>query len=183
MRSNSIISTTFALVSVACASSQAEEVRDARNEKIDERTVAETRAVELREEARIDKIERNHDAAKNVVLTSGRFDEKSAKRVIDIHEQRSTYEAKAAARHETIGVRIKAARDKLAVLGSRAPEGLRRRLSAVEDEHMRLEPAVRDLPATAPVNWEAAAESLDYRLSELNARVKRLTVAIQDQDV
>ena len=183
MRSNSIISTAFALMGVACASSEAEQVRDARNEKIDERTVAETRAVERREDLRIGKIASNHNAAKSVVIESGRSDEAAAKRAIEIHEQRSTYQAKAVARLETIGVRIKAARAKLSVLGSRAPETLRRRLRAVENEHMKLEPSVHDLPATAPRNWEAAAESLDTRLSELNARVKRLTVAIQDQDV
>jgi len=184
MRSHPIISAALAVAATACASSsQAEQVRDAHNERIDERTVAQTQAVEDREDARIDRIKWKHELAKNDVVMYGKQDPQAAKQLILVDEQQSTYEAKVAARYETIGVRINAAREKLAILGNKAPAGLRNELAAVQREHTQLEPEVRALPAAPTTIWEESAETLDNRLAALNARVKRLTVEIENHAV
>lgn len=183
MRCNLFLNMTLAMAAACGASTQAERARDASNAQIDKRTVAQTKAIEDHEDQRIAAIERRHEIAREKVAVSGMSNQLAAKRAIKTHEQRSTYAAKAKARIDTIGVRIDAAQNKLAVLGGRAPMALRGELSAVRDQYAQLQPAVDTLSATPAVDWESAAEQLDVRLSALNARVKRLTSAIEAQAV
>jgi organic hydroperoxide reductase OsmC/OhrA len=60
----------LAAASAACAGSQAEQVRDARNESIADNTVARTRDIENHEAATVKGIEHEHDAVSGRAIQS-----------------------------------------------------------------------------------------------------------------
>lgn len=181
MRTHSFVcSLLIAAGAAACASSQAEQVRDARMEKIDEQTVASTRAIEDRQEAREDAIENRYDMAAKSVEDSNRPDESVAMKRLELAQDRAAYESKAQGRIETIGVRLRAAEQKLETLGPHAPVKLQAELELLQKERRILEKDVKDLPESPDQNWETTKDTLDDRLSNLNDRVKELTDSIED---
>jgi len=163
-----------------CASSQADQVRDARMAQIDEQTVAKTRAIEDRQEARENAIEHRHDLAAKRVEDSNRPDESAAKEQLDVVEERSAYESKAQGQIETIGVRIQAAQEKLNTLGSAAPIRMQTELQSLQRDQRQLEKDLRDLPNTPTRNWQDTRKAMEDRISGLNSRVKDLTDQIED---
>jgi hypothetical protein len=171
---------TLAIGSVACVS-QAELARHARNAAIDARTMTLTKVIENTEDERIAQITRRHEHATAELAGARMSDQAAAKLWIKAHEQRSTYEVAAAARLDTIAVRIDAARQKLGVLGDLAPGTLRNELTALELEYRKLEPVVRNLAATPAADWNTTITALNERLAELSARVSLLTAEIKDQ--
>jgi hypothetical protein len=180
MHKYSWICSVLIAAGAGCASSQAEQVRDARMAQIDDQTVAKTRAIEDRQEAREDDIEHRHDLAAKRVDASNRPDESAAKKQLDIVEDRSTYESKAQGQVETIGVRIQAAQEKLGTLGSAAPIRMQTELKALERDQRQLEQDLRDLPNTPTRTWEDTRNAMEDRISRLNSRVKDLTSEIED---
>jgi len=184
MRTYSLICSVLIVAGAACgASSQAEKARDARMEQIDQQTVAKTRVIEDRQEAREDAIEHRHDLAAKQVEAEKRPDESAAKDRLDMVEERSTYESKAQGQIETIGVRIQAAQEKLNTLGSAAPIRMQTELKAVERDHRQLEQDLRALPNTPTRTWEDSKKAMEDRISKLNSRVKDLTSEIEDAKV
>ena len=179
MRTQAIVSVMWCLCGVACASSQAEQVRDARMEQIDAQTVARTRLIEDRQEAREEAIERSYDSAKTDVDHQKRPDKEAAKDMLDLSEQRALYQSKAVARMETIRVRIDAARSKLATVPPTKHENLRRELAGVEREFQERDQQVQSFPNAPAANWEDDMEALDDRITDLNTRVKAVTDAIE----
>lgn len=181
MRKGVIVS-LLCVSATACASSQAEQVRDARMEQIDAQTVARTRVIEDRQEAREEAIERNYDSAKANVERGGQPNKEAAKDALEASEERALYQSKAVGRMETIRVRIDAARNKLPTAKLSAQEPLRRELLSSESEFQGLQQKVQNFPNAPADDWHRAMESLDDRITQLNERVKSLTAAIEDAE-
>jgi hypothetical protein len=185
MRNHLVLSIILATAGAAgCAGSQAENVRDARNETIDDNTVARTRAIENREEANVAGIEREREVTNDQIDahkdTHAAQDIKDAKQIMDTSADRATYQTKAAARVQTIGVRIDAAQQKLQALGSTAPKNDMKELESLRREHSGLVRDLKALPEVPQATWQTEHEAIDQRISELNRRVKVLTDAIED---
>lgn len=185
MRNHLVLSILLTTALAACASnSQAEKARDARNEKIDENTVERTRAIEEREQANVEGIEKERVITNNQIDaykdTHAEQDIKDAKHVMDVSAERATYQTKASARVETIAVRLDAAQQKLRALGTKAPKNNLSEIEQLRKEHSVIKRDLEALPEVPAANWEAEHEALDQRISELNRRVKLLTDAIED---
>lgn len=178
MRTNVTLCAWLA-VAGACASSQAEQVRDARMEQIDDSTVAQTRIIEDREHARNDNIDAHHELAESKLEARGGAKQEAAKQLLDVSKERATYQSRAQARVETIGVRIRAASQKLEAVGPRATVRMHEQLQALQQEHQLVQQEVIALPDASAKSWERAHEDLDRRLSDLNSRVKKLTSEIE----
>lgn len=165
----------------ACASSQAEQVHDARMEQVDARTVARTRAIEDREAARNEAIASKHDTDEDRIdATETSHDKRASEQLNDVAEERSAYQSKVRARIETIGVRIRAAHEKLATVGPRAPIQLGNDLDTLHTEYTALDRDIRELPNTPADGWESTESKLDHRLDDLNRAVKVTTRKIED---
>lgn len=184
MRNHLVFSIILTMAGAACAGSQAEQVRDAHNERIDDNTVARTEAIEDREQATVEQIDREHEQTKEEIDahsdTHAQRDIDDAKKALDASSDRATYQTKASARVQTIAVRIDAAQQKLSALGATAPKNNVSEIQSLRKEHSTL---VKDLNALSEVpaaTWEAEHEALDKRISELNRRVKLLTDSIED---
>jgi hypothetical protein len=182
MRTQAVVSWLLCVSAAACASSQAEQVRDARMEQIDAQTVARTRVIEDRQRAREEAIERNYDSAKANVERGPQPDKEAANDALDASEERALYQSKAVGRMDTIRVRIDAARNKLPSAKPSAQELLRRELLSSESEYQGLQQKVQNFPSAPTDDWESAMESLDDRITQLNERVKSLTAAIEDAE-
>jgi hypothetical protein len=181
MRIQSMMCLILSVGGAACASSQADQVRDARMEQIDEQTVARTRVVEDRQEARENAIEQNYDSAKTNVDDSRSGDKDAAHDRLEASEERALFQSKSVGRLETIRVRIDAARKKLGVASTPTKAPLQRELSALETEYQHMQQEVQAFPNAPNENWESAMEALDARLTHLNTRVKSLTGSIEEQ--
>jgi hypothetical protein len=168
------------LTGAACgASTQAERVREARIETIDQQTVAKTRAIEDKEAARQEVIERNHDLAKANLPKGDDSAANASEQTLALSEDRALYESKARSRIDTIGVRLEAARKKMGAENGRAPADMRAKIEALEAVKDRMDQEVRDLPATPDAQWTDVKRGVDERLTSLNERVKDLTQHIE----
>lgn len=178
MRTYSWICAVLVLTGTACgASTQAQRVREARIENIDQQTVAKTRAIEDKQQARQNVIERNHDLAKANLPKDQ--DNATSEQNLALSEDRALYESKARGRIDTIGVHLEAARKKVGAQNGRAPEDMRAKLEALEAVKDRLDQEVRDLPSTPDAKWQYEKQAVDSRLTSLNERVKDLTKQIE----
>jgi hypothetical protein len=184
MRTHFVLSVVLATAGAACAGSQAEQVRDARNEQIDQTTVDRTRAIEDREQANVRGIDKEkeltNDQIDQVADKHSDEDVDTAKKVVDATSDRATYQTKATARVQTIGVRLDAAQTKLKELGSNAPKNNVSEIQTLRREHSVLVRDLNALPEVPAATWESEHEQLDKRISELNRRVKLLTESIED---
>jgi hypothetical protein len=184
MRIHFVLSFVVASAGAACASSQAEQVKDARVERIDDNTVARTRAVENREAARVKGVDREKDNSDRQLddarATHSKQEVDDAKEAVADSSDRATYQTKATARIQTIGVRIDAAQQKLQALGGKAPSNDVSELESLRREHSKLSHDLSALPEVPASNWDKEHEALDKRISELNRRVKLLTKSIED---
>lgn len=184
MRIHFVLSFVVATAAAACASSQAEQMKDARNERIDDSTVARTRAIENQEAARVDSIDREKENSESQLdgarSVHSEQDVDDAKKVVEDSSDRATYQTKATARVQTIGVRIDAAQQKLQALGGKAPANEKSEIESLRREHSVLIRDLSALPEVPASNWDKEHEALDKRISELNRRVKLLTKSIED---
>lgn len=179
MRTYSWICAVCLLTGAGCgASTQAQRVREARIENIDQQTMAKTRAIEDRQEAREEVIERNHDLAKANLPKSSDAATPS-EQSLALSEERALYESKARGRIDTIGVRLEAARKKIGAENGRAPADMRAKVDALEAVKDRMDQEVRDLPSTPDAKWANVKQGVDARLNGLNDRVKDLTQQIE----
>ena len=179
MRIHSIICAVLIVGGAACASSQREEVRDARNAQVDEQTVAKTRVIEDRQQEREDSIEQKADVATTQIENSGGDKAAGSDEIVGVVEDRASYESDVRARWETIGVRINAAEEKMHSLGRKAPAKFQTELKSLAKEHDSLKEDVANVRNIPAASWEKATDTLDERLGKLNERVKDLTDSIE----
>lgn len=181
MRIHGMMCLLLSVSGIACASSQADQVRDARMEQIDAQTVARTRVIEERQDAREEAIEQNYDSAKTNVDNSKRGDKDAAQNMLETSEERALFQSKSVGRLETIRVRMDAARKKLEMAEPARRQQLSRELDAVEKEYQHMQQEVQAFPNAPEENWQASMEALDSQLTHLNTRVKSVTGFIEGE--
>jgi hypothetical protein len=180
MHKHSFIHALWPLLAIGCASSQADQVRDARMEAASERADASEHAVDQQEAARKTNIEHQANARENDVERAQIVDEKPSKELVGVSEDRALYQSKTTAKLDKLGVRINEAQQKISVLGTRAPTTLKDQLKTSAKEHDLLKQQVQGLQKVPPTEWEHVTQSIDSQLSGLDSRVTSLADSIDD---
>jgi chromosome segregation ATPase len=170
----------IALCMLSCASSQGEQVRDARLERIDARTEAKQGNIEERAESRSDQIAQTFDAAGEQVEASDQPGEDANETLVELAEERAQFGSAATARVNKLAARINAAREKLEVLGPRAPTALKTELQTAAGQYELLKHDVLNLESIPPARWQETKQGIDHRADLLDARVSELNEAIGD---
>jgi hypothetical protein len=180
MRTQSIVGALLILTGSACAGSQAEKVRDARMEQADARAEAETTTAENKGSARENAIEQRHEkVSENIEATNPRG-EGAAQDMVQVSEERMKYQSEAKTKLDKLAARLTSAREKIAVLGGRAPIALKGELATAAQQYKMLENDVQTLDKTPASSWESTTEQVEKRMASLEDRVDDLTDRIQD---
>ena len=164
----------------SCASTQAEQVRDARTGAVNARTEAKTGRIDERAEARSERIDARYDAKQERVENSDRPGEDARETLVEVSAERAHYGSDARARLNKLSARINAAHEKLNVLGSRAPLTLKTELETTAQQYNLLKADIISLESTAPAEWEDTKQDIDHRASLLDERVSSLNEKIDD---
>lgn len=180
MRTHSLIGFVVVLAAGACASSQGEQVRDARMEQAEAQADLREEAAENTAATREDSVAQQADNARANVEATGSPSEGADKELIDVSEKRAEYQTQAKARLQKIAIRIDEAQQKLSALGNRAPTALKGELTTTTQQYKSLERDVMGLDRTLPDNWESTTSSLDQRFSTLDERVSDLAENIEN---
>jgi len=170
------------LVASGCASTQSEEVRDARMERADERADAQENSVERREDARDESVEQRYDNKEERVEASDRPGEDGTEDLVEVSKERAQYQSEAQARVEKLGTRINTAQSKIHILGADAPLSLKNELQTAAKQYDEIKGVVSVLDQTPPSEWEHATQKLEQREEGLDARVTKLEDKIDDRD-
>lgn len=168
------------LTAVACAGSHAEQVRDARMERIEDRADAHEDQIEKNADVRQDLIENEYDSREKIAQAQGGPAEDANEELLELSKQREEYAASARTQLNGLAVRITEAERKLGVLGARAPRGLHSELDAATQEYKLLDEELDSLDDASSTSWEADKSKLDQRLSGLQDRVSQLQDHIDD---
>jgi hypothetical protein len=90
------------------------------------------------------------------------------------------YQSEAKTKLDKLGARLTSAREKIAVLGGRAPIALKGELATAAQQYKMLENDVQTLDKTPASSWESTTEQVEKRMASLEDRVDDLTDRIQD---
>lgn len=179
-----ICSVSLLIATAACgASSQAEQVRDARMEQTEARAHENEKSVERTADARKDAVEHAHDVRQEQIADANQPGENATEDLNEISRERAKYQADAQTRVSKLGVRIDEAAKKVNVLGDRAPTKLHNELKAATTEYKMLKQDVDTLNRTQTTEWESKTSQIDRRISALNERIDELKESIDDVDV
>lgn len=168
----------LSLAAVSCAGSHAEEVRDARMERIEAKTEAKQEHAEERAEQREKATEKSYDAREERAENSDRPGEDAQEKLIELSKERAEFRSQIQARMEKLSIRINAQQQKLQVLGDRAPMQTRTELSTVVDQYNLLKQDVMQLETTPETDWEAKRNDIQRRTELLDERVSSLNDAV-----
>jgi hypothetical protein len=168
------------LVQAGCASSQGEQVRDARMESIDARADVKQDAIAAHAGDQSKQIDHTYGAAQDRIEASGAPGEDANERLVGIGEERAKYEVEARARLSQLSARINAVNEKLHVLGPRAPTPLKNELQTTIDEYNLLKKDVLGLHSIPATSWDKIKQNIDQRSSLLDERVSDLNERIDD---
>lgn len=181
MRTHLLVSIVSILTGAsACASSQAEQVKDARMEQTEARAQADENAIEQRSASREDAVERAYDSQEQNIAAANQPGENASQQLVEVSKDRAIYQSEAETRLDKLGVRIDAATEKLTVLGSRAPTSLKTELKTATQEYNMLKQDVSKLDKTPTTDWEPMTTKLEDRMTALDSRVDDLTESIED---
>jgi chromosome segregation ATPase len=180
MRTHSIVGTLLILAGGACAGSQADKVRDARMEQADARAEAETKTAENNGDARENAIEQRHENVSENIQATNPPGERAAQDMVQVSKERMQYQSEAKTKLDKLGARLSAAREKVAVLGGRAPTALKGELATAAQQYKMLENDVQTLDKTPASSWESTTEQVEKRMASLEDRVDDLTDRIED---
>jgi len=183
MRAKSIVGAVLIIAGSACASSQAEQVRDARDEQADARQKSETQIAEENGDARDKAIEQRHDAASDNISAANPPGESGQKELVQVSEDRLKFQSETKTELDKVGAKLDAAREKLTILGSRAPTSLREELATTSQQYKSLQDEVKTLDRTPTTSWESRTDQVKKGLSQLKDRVESLTDKIEDVKV
>jgi chromosome segregation ATPase len=181
MRKSWLIGAVLALATGACAGSQGEQVRDARMEQAEAQADSREQAVNTTEDTREEAIEQRADATKQRLDDTNPPAADAQKELVDVNEERATYQSQAKAKLDKLGVRLDEATQKISVLGSKAPTALKGELATTTRQYRSLERDVISLDQTPPSSWESTTEAIDERISTLDSRVSELSDGIEEQ--
>lgn len=165
-----------------CAgTSQGEEVRDARMERAEDRSEVEQEAADRRGEAHADAVDERYDAREQRVESGDRPGEDGSQELVEISRTRAEYQQQARARLETMAGRLRAAQEKLEVLGARAPHNLKTELNVAAKQYEAVKEDVAQLDRTPPDAWEQTTEQLETREEGFDARMSELEDSIEEE--
>jgi chromosome segregation ATPase len=175
-----ICSVSVVLAASACASSQAEQVKDARMEQAEARADANENNVEQQSEARDDSLDQAYDIRKDIIASANQPGDDANADLNEVSKERAQYQSQAATRVQKLGVRIDEAAKKIKVLGNRAPVDLASQLKTAATEYGMLKQEVDKLETTPTTDWESKTSDLDNRMSALDSRIQDLKASIED---
>lgn len=162
-------------------SSQGDEVRDARMERVEERAEVREEAVDQREDARDEAVEQRYDAKEERVEASNQPGEDANEDLVGISKQRAEYKAEAQTRLDKLATRLNTAQQKIKVLGTRASLPMKTELKTAAKQYDTMKQDVELLDQTPPDKWESTTKQLEERESGLEERVTKLEDKIDDE--
>ncbi|HET6332378.1 MAG TPA: hypothetical protein VFG30_04160 [Polyangiales bacterium] len=180
MRTPMIIGALLIVAGSACASSQAEQVRDARMEQADAREKADAKVADNEGKARDEAIEQRHEVVSDNLQATNPPGEGAAQDMVKVSEERMQFQSDAKTKLDKLGARLSAAREKITVLGGRAPISLKEELATTSQQYKTLSDDVKTLDKTPASSWEATTEQVEKRMASLGDRVDDLTGKIED---
>jgi hypothetical protein len=180
MRTPSIVCTVLILAGGACAGSQADQVRDARMEQADAKADAEMQLAEDDGTARDKAIEQRHEAVNNSMEATNPPGKAAEEDMVSVSEDRMKFQSDAKTKLDKLGARIDSAREKITVLGGKAPTALKSELATASHEYKGLADDVSALDQTPATSWEATTNNVEKRIASLDERVDELTDKIED---
>ena len=176
----STIAIVLTLAGVGCASSQAEQVKDARMAQVDENAQAVNTSIDQQADAQKSEIKSAAGERRDLIKAEDAPDKSASTQLVNVSEERATYVNKTEARLEKLGVKIDAAKQKITALGSHAPTALRDEYKTTAKEHSEIKHEVDQLNATPASSWQKLTDNIDERVSNLDDRVSKLNDAIGD---
>lgn len=180
MHNKSSIVWLLSCAAMSCAGSHAEQVRDARMERIDARAEAKQERAERRADQREEKIAKSFDARAERVDEADRPTEDAQTALLDLARDRSEFRSQIQTRMETLATRINADQQKIEVLGDRAATPLRSELGSIGQQYQLLKQDVVQLDQAPDSSWGAKRSDIDRRAELLDGRVSALTDAIAE---
>jgi endonuclease/exonuclease/phosphatase (EEP) superfamily protein YafD len=176
-------SVSLFLAASACASSQAEQVRDARMGQTEAQAEVDQNSVDQAAKARQESVDDAHDARGERIADANRPGENGTDELNEVARERAKYQSDAQTRVSKLGVRIDEVTKKVGVLGDRAPSKLRDELKTASTEYSLLKQDVNKLNNTKTTDWESKTSQIDQRISQLGERLDNLKESIDDVDV
>ena len=164
----------------ACAGSQANQMTEKQMARIERHEDTQIETVDKQMDKRQAIVDENFAAQKDAVSDSNRPDAERSAKMLDEAKDRSDYHVQTRAELDKLAVRIKAAQEKVKVLGPKAPDPVRRELSKISTEQSTLQEQLAEMTEAAPTGWEAVKSTMDDRISELDTRLSDVTSAIDD---
>jgi hypothetical protein len=170
------------VLAAACAGSHAEQVRDARMERVEENAEARDEQVEQRTAAREKALDQQYQAREDGMKAENAPGADQSAKLLDLSKERSQYQSEKREELDKLAVRIQAAQQKISVLSDRAPTKLKGELQTAQTEHNTLQKELSGLGQVRSNNWEGEKKRMDQRVSELDSRVDTLSSHIDDAD-
>lgn len=164
----------LAIAAASCAGSHAQSVRDARMEGIDARADAKKERAENRAERREDATDKRYEARAERIDEANRPSEDAQQELLDLSKDRADFRSQIQTRMEKLAIRINSDRQKLQVLGERAPTPTHTELSTVVEQYDLLKQDVQQLDSTPDTHWEAKRNDIQRRADMLDERVSKL---------
>lgn len=168
----------LSLAAVGCAGSHPQEVRDARIERIEAQTDAKQERAEDRAERRQQVVDQRYEARRERVDEANRPGEDAQEALLELSKDRTDFRSHIQTRMEKLAARINAERQKIQVLGDRAPTPTHSELQTVVEQYDLLKHDVLQLDATPDTGWEAARNDIQRRADLLDERVSKLDDAV-----
>ena len=168
------------VLAAACAGSHAEQVRDARMERVEEKAEARGDQAEQREVARDKALDQQYQARQDGVRAENAPGADQSAKLLDLSKERSEYQSQKRAELDKLAVRIQTAQQKISVLSDRAPTKLKGELQTAQTQHTALRQELAGLGQVRSNDWEAEKKRMDTRVSELDSRLDSLSSAVDD---
>lgn len=179
IRSSIILVSSCAALS--CAGSHAEQVRDARTERIEARADAKQERVEERAEQREERIAKSYDSREERIDEADRPAEDAQTALLELARDRREFRSQMQTTMERLAVRINADQQKVQVLGDRAPTPLRAELNVIGEQYQLLKQDVVQLDQAPDTSWGQKRSDIERRTELLDERVSALTDAIAEK--
>ena len=172
--------TSLPVLAVACAGSHAEQVRDARMERVEANAEVRDDQVDQREAAREKALDQRYQAREAGVKAESAPGADQSAKLLELSKERSQYQSEKRAELDKLGLRIQTAGQKISVLSDRAPTKLKSELQTAQNQHNALRQELSGLGQVRSNNWESEKTRMDERVSELDSRVDSLSSAVDD---
>lgn len=168
------------MICTACAGSQTNQVTEKQMARIEKHADTQLETVDKQTDKRQAVVDKNFEAQKEAVSDSDMPDADRSAKMLDEAKDRSEYHVQTRAELQKLAVRIKAAEDKVKVLGEKAPDPVRSELSQISTEQSTLQEQLAEMAEAAPSSWEQTKSTIDDRISKLDTRLSDVDSAIED---